>query len=115
MDLLTITDNLEKLNPTYIIRNAFNDSIVYEWHVGDEDRWVKISFLEQNEDIKVSFDLFDDEVEVSDCSALVMDSLQLVIELLDTLEFTLPMCSMPMQVQIQQIIKTLHETLDEEF
>lgn len=114
MDLLTVTEKLETLKPTYKITNAFDDSVIYEWHVGDVDHWIRLSFC-NGEMILVKFDLCDDEIEVSDCTAIVMDSLQLVIELLDSLEFTCFMCSMPMQVQIQQIIKILHETLDEEF
>ena len=115
MDLLTVTEKLEELNPTCIITSILFEGKTYEWQVGDEDRWIRLSFIKQDENIKVSFDLFDDEVEVADASATVMDSLQLIIELLDSLEFTLPWCSMPMQVQIQIIIKALHEILDEEF
>lgn len=112
MDILTITEKLETLKPNTI---TLGDSKVYIWNVYDEDRWLKISFISATKYTLVQLDIMDTEVELSDCTVVCIEAMEMIMELYETLEFTKPMCSMPMQAQVDLIMQAFREIIDDEF
>lgn len=112
MDILTITEKLETLKPNTI---SLGDSKTYIWNVYDEERWLKISFISTQKYTLVQLEIMDTEVELSDCTVVCIEAMEMIVELYETLEFTKPMCSMPMQAQVDLVMKAFKEILEDEF
>ncbi len=113
IDLIAIEERIEEAKPTTIITNIFDDSIMYIWDLG-KDRVIQLAFFMYNDKLVGRFDISDDDLCIKDCSSIVDNTMDLLIEMSDALEYIETFCSMPVQAQLQIITDTIDELIQEE-